>query len=295
MDFLPLIIVAACIIGVTAIAFRMLSGSRAAFLSSDTSFIPLRLVRKVQVSPDTRIFRFALETPEQILGLPVGQHLSLRATVGNEVITRSYTPISSDDDKGFFELIIKVYFANVHPKFPAGGAMTQHMEKLKIGDTIDVKGCGTGRFDYVGNGTFRIKQAGKSTERQVKRIGLLAGGSGVSPCLALIRHVLKNPSDRTEMWLLFANQTEQDVLLRSELEECAKDPRFHLWYTLDRPPQTGWTYSSGFIDLDMITQHMPPPGSGTVILMCGPPPMIQYACKPNLEKRGFTADQLYAF
>ena len=47
--------------------------------------------------------------------------------------------------------------------------------------------------------------------------------------LQIIRAVLRDPNDTTEMWLIFANQTEQDILLRQELEGIPND-RFHLWY-----------------------------------------------------------------
>ena len=46
--------------------------------------------------------------------------------------------------------------------------------------------------------------------------------------LQIIRAVLRDPADTTEMWLIFANQTEQDILLRQELEAIPND-RFHLW------------------------------------------------------------------
>ena len=45
----------------------------------------------------------------------------------------SYTPVSSDDDLGFVDFCIKVYFANTHPNFPDGGKMSQHLESLKLG------------------------------------------------------------------------------------------------------------------------------------------------------------------
>ena len=37
--------------------------------------------------------------------------------------------------------------------------------------------------------------------------------------------------------------------------------------------------STGFVTQEMIETHLPPPGTGSVVLMCGPPPMIKYACK----------------
>ncbi len=71
-------------------------------------------------------------------------------------------------------------------------------------------------------------------------------------------------------------------------------PGFKLHYSLDRPP-AGWKYSTGFVDEAMLKAHMPPPADDTLILMCGPAPMIKHACTPNLEKLGFTTDMLYAF
>jgi cytochrome-b5 reductase len=40
--------------------------------------------------------------------LPIGQHVSVSATIDGKLIQRSYTPTSSDDDVGFFDLLIKV-------------------------------------------------------------------------------------------------------------------------------------------------------------------------------------------
>ena len=263
------------------------------FLGTE-EYIPLELKEKIVVSHDTRIFRFNLSDPGQVLGLPIGQHMSLKASVDGKDIVRSYTPITSDDDRGTVDLMVKVYFPNVHPKFPDGGKMSQYLEKLRSGDTILVKGP-TGRFEYLGRGKFRVK-TGKDTfaDRCVKHFGMIAGGTGITPMLQIIRHILKDPSDVTTVHLLFANQTEEDILLRNELEECAKDARFKLWYTLDRPGSS-WKYSSGFVDYPMVEQHMPVPGDETVILMCGPLPMINFACKPNLEKRGFREEQMFAF
>ena len=57
--------------------------------------------------------------------------------------------------------------------------------------------------------------------------------------LQIIKAVLKETEDTTRISLLFANQTEEDILVRSELELLAKQHRnFSLWYTLDRPPKS---------------------------------------------------------
>ena len=182
-NYMPMILVGACVCGAIFLAVRFLSGPRAIFLQGGNEYVPIKLIKKTDISPDTRVFRFALDHPNQILGLPIGQHMSLRATVNNEVVTRSYTPISSDDDRGYVEFVIKVYFAGVHPKFPDGGKLSQHLEKLKIGDTIDVKGP-TGRFDYKGRGVFKLKAgADKYKTQTVKKMALIAGGTGITPML----------------------------------------------------------------------------------------------------------------
>lgn len=65
------------------------------------------------------------------------------------------------------------------------------------------------------------------------------GGTGITPMLQLAREVLKKPNDKTRLALLLANQTENDILLRSELEDLASQnpTQFKVWYTLDNAPE----------------------------------------------------------
>lgn len=257
----------------------------------------LRLIDKEIISHDTRKFRFALRSPEHVLGLPVGQHIYLSAKIDGNLVVRPYTPVSSDDDKGFVDLVVKIYYKNTHPKFPEGGKMSQYLESLRIGDTIDFRGP-SGLLVYQGKGDFAIRPDKKSPPgiKKAKQIGMIAGGTGITPMLQIIRAIMKDPSDKTVCYLLFANQTEKDILLRPELEEIqANHPdRFHLWYTLDKVPDE-WEYSQGFISEQMVQKHLPAPGDDTLILMCGPPPMIQFACNPNLDKVGHSTSSRFAF
>lgn len=84
----------------------------------------------------------------------------------NELVIRAYTPVSSDDETGYFDLVVKVYFKNTHPKFPDGGKMTQYLENMKIGDCIDVRGP-NGLLVYSGPGTFTIR-ANKKTPPEIR-------------------------------------------------------------------------------------------------------------------------------
>lgn len=45
----------------------------------------------------------------------------------------------------------------------------------------------------------------------------------------------------------------------------------------------------------MIKEHLFPPEDGTIVLMCGPPPMVNFACQPALEKIGFHPDMRFAY
>lgn len=65
---------------------------------------------------------------------------------------------------------------DVHPKFPEGGKMSQYLDSLKIGDSIDVRGP-SGRLMYLGNGNFSIKVLRKDppTHVTVKKVAMIAG------------------------------------------------------------------------------------------------------------------------
>ncbi|NXR01004.1 NB5R3 reductase, partial [Sagittarius serpentarius] len=267
----------------------------------------LRLIDKEEVSHDTRRFRFALPSIDHVLGLPIGQHIYLSARIDGALVVRPYTPVSSDDDKGFVDLVVKIYFRGVHPKFPDGGKMSQYLDSLKIGDTIDFRGP-SGLLVYKGKGkadledtiypdfAIRPEKKAEPVIKKVKYVGMIAGGTGITPMLQIIRAIIKDKDDPTICQLLFANQTEKDILLRSELEEIqVQNPgRFKCWYTVDRAPEN-WDYSQGFVNQEMIRDHLPPPQNDVLILMCGPPPMIQYACIPNLDKLGYTKDMRFSF
>ncbi len=72
--------------------------------------------------------------------------------------------------------VVQVYFKNVHPKFPDGGKMSQYLENMKLGETIDVRGP-SGLLVYNGQGEFAIK-ADKKAEpviKKYKKVSMIAG------------------------------------------------------------------------------------------------------------------------
>lgn len=133
------------------------------------------------------------------------------------------------------------------------GKMSQYLESMRINDTIDVKGP-QGKLTYTGKGQSVIRRPGKGESTvSAKHIGFIAGGTGITPMLQVITAILKEPhSQQVRMSLLFANQTEKDILLRAELEALAEQhSNFHLHFTLDQAPE-GWGYSQGYVLLPLL-------------------------------------------
>lgn len=267
---------------------------------------PIKLVERVDLSHDSAVLRFALDHPEQRLGLPVGKHFKLvmpnqtgvdtgswngkeDKEHGKEVVTRSYTPTSGDEKLGVVDLLVKFYKPGVKDQFPDGGKVSRQLDELKVGDEINIQGP-FGRVEYKGRGVFKIG----SKMKTVTDVGMMAGGSGITPMLQIIRYALTHPKeagDNTCFYLIYANQTEEDILVKDELESFAKKypGRFRLHFTLDRP-RDDWLFSKGFITTEMIKDRLPSPSVSTLMLMCGPPPMVKYACRANLEKLGYEKD-----
>ncbi|KAI9014358.1 hypothetical protein CLU79DRAFT_767244 [Phycomyces nitens] len=218
-----------------------------------------KLIEKITLSHNTALYRFGLPSKEAILGLPIGQHISVMAEINGKQISRSYTPTSSDDDAGHFDLLIKSY--------PTGN-ISKLFGELSVGDSVAVRGP-KGNFSYTPN--------------MVRAFGMIAGGTGITPMLQIIRAICKNPADKTKVNLIFANVNEEDILLKKDLDELvAKHDNLSVYYVLNTPPAE-WTGGVGFVTPDMISSQCPAPADDVKILLCGPPPMISAMTKATTE------------
>lgn len=245
--------------------------------------LPFRLIEKETLSHDVRRLRFALQSENHVLGLPVGKHILLSATINGKFCMRAYTPISNDDDVGYFELVIKVYYKNAHSKFPMGGLFSQYLDSLRIGDTIDVKGP-VGHIVYEGKGHFLIN--GKS--KFVKKVSMLAGGTGITPMYQVIRAIVSDPEDQTQICLLYSNRNEGDIMLRKELDTWQQQhENLKVHFTLTGAAPEDWAFSKGRICEAMIKEHIPEGCEASLALLCGPQELIQSACLPSLLNHKF--------
>ena len=197
-------------------------------------------------------------------------------------VIRPYTPLDGNS-VGFSELLVKKY---------NDGKLTPHLHALKVGDTISMKGP-IAKYPYVANSK--------------KQIGLIAGGTGLTPMLQVADAILSNPEDKTEISFVFANIAEEDILLRKELDErAAAHKNFKVHYVLEKPPKD-WSGSVGYVTKDTIQKYMPAPSNDSLVMVCGPPPMVKAISGSKapdytqgeldglLKDLGYTKDQVYKF
>ena len=230
------------------------------------SWVPLKLVSTTPLSANTAIYRFAFDDSEATSGMSVASCLLVKAAIGKEKedgsrgnVLRPYTPLSRPEAKGHLDLAVKVY-----PE----GKMSQHIASLKPGDTLDFKGP-------------ILKIAYKPN--QYKEIGMVAGGTGITPMLQVVDEVLANPADKTKVSLVFGNVTEADILLKDEIDARAKahPDKFSVYYVVDRAAAAGWKGGVGYVTKDMLSAKMPPPSDTSMVYVCGPPPMYKAICGPK--------------
>ncbi|GMP60078.1 hypothetical protein CsSME_00023093 [Camellia sinensis var. sinensis] len=232
--------------------------------------------------------RFSFD-PTANLGLDVASCIITRAPLGQDAegktkyVIRPYTPISDPDSKGYFDLLIKVY---------PDGKMSQHFASLKPGDVVEVKGP-IEKLRYSPN--------------MKKHIGMIAGGTGITPMLQVIEAILKNPEDNTQISLLYANVSPDDILLKQKLDVlAASHPNLKIFYTVDKP-SNNWNGGTGYISKDMAIKGLPGPSDDTLILVCGPPGMMNHISGDKakdysqgevsglLKELGYTEQMVYKF
>lgn len=128
------------------------------------------------------------------------------------MVTRSYTPTSNNLDLGRLEFVVKCY--------PDSLLTGQYLANLKKGDKVLFR---------VSKGAMEYRQG------LCKPIGMIAGETGITLMYQLIRAICENDTDMTEISLIYANCTEDDILLRQELETFARNypKNLKLWYMLD--------------------------------------------------------------
>ncbi|ETO16250.1 hypothetical protein RFI_21107 [Reticulomyxa filosa] len=262
---------------------------------SEKEWRKFKLKEIQDVNHNSKIFKFQLSDKDKNakLGLPVASCITTKFYDEKEKkdVTRPYTPLTATG-AGEFHLLVK--------RYPTG-LMSRHIHDLKIGDELECMGTwpkiqiqeNMCKLSKIGGGVpffifipllkkkINIEFLIQNTYRY---LGLLAGGTGLTPMLQVIEHILSLENDTTVINLLFANVSEQvkgslffkmkitDIVLKERLDALSEQypHRLRVFYTVDSSHR-GWSGFTGFVTEDMIKKTMPPPGKHTKIFVCGPP------------------------
>jgi len=195
---------------------------------------------------------------------------------------------------------IKIYYKNTSHDFPDGGIFTQYLDSLKIGESVEIAGP-SGKTTYLGGGLFQHKPTEEKEEeekkketqvRKAKNIGLICGGTGITPCFQLLQYCTTQ-NENLNFSLLYANKTENDILLRPILDEFTAERLIHTYFVLEKPPEN-WSMGVGLITSEHIKSRMPPPDKETLIFHCGSKAMNGLVRSLLLEC-GYTENMLIKF
>ncbi|KDR71724.1 hypothetical protein GALMADRAFT_229269 [Galerina marginata CBS 339.88] len=250
----------------------------------------VELVDIREVSRNTKVFRFALKDKGQELGLLSAQYVYVRLKRKGKVVDdgrgewvqRAYTPLLERDMTGFVDLLVKIYSPN--PEFPEGGRMSLGFSELVVGDIVEFKGP-MGNFFWKGRGVACLH----NQDRNIEEIGLVCGGSGITPVLQVLRAILSDPSSTTKVWVLDVNRDYEDILCKEEIDRLARENEktVKLHYSLTGREVPGdWEYSRGRITDEMLKTHMPNPGRDKLVCVCGPSAM-EHNVKASLRRVGW--------
>ncbi|KAL3292791.1 nitrate reductase [Colletotrichum asianum] len=272
-------------------------------------WIPTKLINRKALSEDTFSYTFQLPDHQAVLGLGTCQHVLIGFHLKDKMLVRSYTPTrpilpaadnapskvaekngngvkkhSSADGDGTFEMVVKTYFPT--DKQP-GGAMSNILHCMPIGGEVEIRGP-TGEITYEGNGRFIID----GEERVYRQVSLVLGGSGVTPGYSLVARIVESSDDQTEVRVVEANKTENDILLRTELDGFVKRSggRLKVTHVLSHPSGE-WDGLSGHVDGKVLGKNLFPPADDSAVFLCGPPAMIQKAALPALKEWGYEEDK----
>jgi len=214
----------------------------------EKNFVPLKLIKREKYNHNTDLFTFALPNESADLDLPVSSFFltKTKGADGKDVI-RPYTPIDQFS-KGHMTLLVKVY-----PQ----GVMSKHIHSLKEGDSLEIKGP-MKKLAYEPN--------------KYKQVGMIAGGTGITPMLQVIEKILSNPNDKTRVSLVFANTTPSDILLRGKLDALARShpQQVQITYVVDQADKS-WKGPTGYLTKDLLKDKLPKPADDSFIYTCGPP------------------------
>jgi ferredoxin-NADP reductase len=212
-----------------------------------------RLGEVVEVVPETpRTKSLVLEVPGWE-GHKAGQHVDVRLTAEDGYqAQRSYSIASAPEDERLVLTVDRLEDGEVSPYLT---------DVLMRADKLEFRGPIGGYF------TWEAQDGGP--------LLLVAGGSGVVPLMAMIRHRSAVGSD-VPVRLLYSSRSYEEIIYRQELEKlAAEDGSLEVIHTLTRSKPEGWSGYHRRIDTEMLAEVAWPPDESPLAFVCGPTPLVE--------------------
>jgi ferredoxin-NADP reductase len=220
-----------------------------------------------------------VETPRVktlILAVPgwpghrAGQHVDVRLTAADGYqAERSYSIASAPDDPDQVALTVE--------RIEDGEVSPYLVDELAAGDQLELRGPIGGYF------VWDAEMGGP--------LLLVAGGSGICPLMAMIRHRAARGS-RVPTRLLYSSRSLEDVIYKTELDQLAgRADGLEVFHTLTRSRPDDWTGYPRRIDRDMLAEVGFPPEQRPLCMVCGPTPLVE-AVAGTLVELGHPPDRV---
>jgi ferredoxin-NADP reductase len=194
----------------------------------------------------------ALDVPDWP-GHQAGQHVDIRLTADDGYQAQRSYSIASAPDTPRLELTVE--------RIDDGEVSPYLTDEARPGDEFELRGPVGGWFTW--DATL------------ADPLLLVAGGSGLVPLMAMLRHRRARRS-AVDTRLLLSARTLDDVLFRDEVERLGEDGvAAHLTLTRAAPP--GWAGWARRVDAEMLAAVGPDPERAPRVFVCGPTPFVEAA------------------
>jgi len=200
-----------------------------------------------------------------------GQHYDIRLTAEDGYQTqRSYSIASEPEREGEIDITVE--------RIDDGEVSTYLHDVIIKGDKIEVRGPIGGYF---------VWEAGLLPAPLL----LIAGGSGVVPLMAMIRHrAAVNATNPTV--LLYSSRNFEEIIYYNELEKLGRaNGGLQVFHTLTRSQPAGWKGYARRIDEEMLKDLTGPLGGAVQVFICGPTLMVESAAN-SLVRIGVHSKQI---
>jgi len=225
----------------------------------------LRVVEIIQATPTTKTFRLE-RTDGPLPPFRAGQYVNVFVDVDGVLTSRPYS-IASPPGSDLLELTVR--------NKPGGFVAPYLLNEIKVGDEIATTGpAGNFYYEPLIDGDDLV---------------FLAGGSGITPFMSLIRDLLATRPGQVgqpalKMHLLYGSRTPDDVIYGDELTQlAARHANFHYTLVISEPPP-GYNGPTGLLDAPRIREQVGDV-TGKTFYICGPNVMYDF-CLAALDELG---------